>query len=129
MDEIREKLNEEIARQFDELSELEVGSDDYKAAEECLTKLTDRAIEMEKIRIDEADKAKDRIMRDDAECNKRKDDRKDRIVQYCLRGVEMTLPVIVAIWGTKVTLKYDKEGVLPTTLMGKGFINKLIPKK
>lgn len=127
--EIQELFNEEIARQFKKLGELEVGSDDYKAVEECLTKIADRTIEMEKIRLDTNEKATDRMMRIRNEFDKRKDDKKDRIVQCCLKGVEIALPFALTIWGTKVTLKYDKEGVLPSTLMSRGFINKLIPKK
>lgn len=127
--EIQGLFNEEIKRQFDELSELEVGSDDYKAVEECLTKLADRAIEMEKVQMDANEKVADRMMRNGNEFDKRQDEKTDRVVQYCLRGAEIAIPVALTIWGTVTTLKYDKEGVLPTTLMGRGFINKLIPKK
>ena len=118
MKEIQELFNKEMTRQCKELGGLEVGSEDYKEMEECLTKLADRAIAMEKAQ-NEADK----------KAAERKDEQKDRIVQYCIRGLEIAVPTALAIWGTSTTLKYDKEGVLPTTLMGRGFINKLIPKK
>lgn len=127
--EIQGLFNEEITRRFEELREMQVGSDEYKAAVDGLTKLADRAIEMEKVQLDANEKVADRMMRNGNEFSKREDDQKDRIVQYCLRGVEIALPTALAIWGTVTTLKYDKEGVLPTTLMGRGFINKLILKK
>ena len=127
--EIQGLFNEEIKCQFDKLSELEIGSDDYKAVEECLTKLADRAIEMEKVQLDANEKTADRMTRNGIEFDKQQAEKTDRVVQYCLRGAEIAIPVALAIWGTITTLKYDKEGVLPTTLMGRGFINKLIPKK
>lgn len=127
--EIQGLFNEEITRRCEELREMQVGSDEYKAAVDCLTKLADRAIEMEKVQMDANEKTADRMMRNGNEFDKRQDEKKDRIVQYCLRGVEVAIPVALTVWGTITTLKYDKEGVLPTTLMGRGFINKLIPKK
>lgn len=127
--EIQGLFNEEITRRLEELRDMQVGSDEYKAAVDNLTKLTDRAIEMEKVHQDANEKVADRLMRNGQEFDRRQDEKKDRIVQYCLRGVEVAIPVALTIWGTVTTLKYDKEGVLPTTLMGRGFINKLIPKK
>lgn len=127
--EIQGLFNEEITRRLEELRDMQVGSDEYKAAVDNLTKLTDRAIEMEKVHQDANEKVADRLMRNGQEFDRRQDEKKDRIVQYCLRGVEVAIPVALTVWGTITTLKYDKEGVLPTTLMGRGFINKLIPKK
>lgn len=127
--EIQGLFNEEITRRLEELRDMQVGSDEYKAAVDNLTKLTDRAIEMEKVHQDANEKVADRLMRNGQEFDRRQDEKKDRIVQYCLRGVEVAIPIALTVWGTITTLKYDKEGVLPTTLMGRGFINKLIPKK
>ena len=56
------------------------------------------------------------------------DDKKDRLVKNVLNAVGIILPLIVTIWGTKVSLKFEETGSM-TTIMGRGFVNKLLPKK
>ena len=50
-------LHDEIKAELEELSKLEVGSDEYETAVNGISKLMDRAIEMEKFESD----AKERI--------------------------------------------------------------------
>ena len=55
-------------------------------------------------------------------------ERKDRIIKNCISIAGIIIPVIVTIWGTKKSFEFEKEGTI-TTIMGRGFINKLLPKK
>lgn len=121
-------LREEIATELEKLNDMEKGSDEYKVTVDGLTKLMDRVIEMEKVDNDAKEKAEAR-MRDDAiELQKLEDDRKDRIVKNIIGAAGVVLPLLVTIWGTKVSLKFEEEGTF-TTIMGRGFINKLLPRK
>ena len=52
----------------------------------------------------------------------------DKTVGYTINVAGIVLPLLVTIWGTKVTLEFEQEGNV-TTIMGKGFFNKLLPKK
>ena len=56
------------------------------------------------------------------------EDRKDRRFKNGIALGGIVLPLAVTIWGTLKTLKFEEEGTV-TTMMGRGFINKLIPKK
>ena len=114
---IETKLHEELVDELDHLKGMEVGSDDYKATVEGWTKLLDRAIEIERLNCENAEK--ERI---------REEERKDRWIRHGLTAFGIILPVAVTIWGTLKSFEFEKEGTI-TTLMGKGFMNKLLPRK
>ena len=117
MTNIETLLHEEIQDGFDALSKMERGTEIHKATVDEVAKLFDKAIEIEKIEIEAKDKAK-----------AREEDRKDRRVKNGIAIGGIVLPLAVTIWGTFKSLKFEEEGTV-TTIMGRGFINKLIPKK
>ena len=125
---IEPMLRSEIETEFEKLKELELGSDERKARFDELTKLMDRAIEMDRVEIDCADKAAARESEQLMKQQQMEDEKKDRIVKNILSAAGIVLPILVTIWGTKVSLKFEEEGTF-TTIMGRGFINKLLPKK
>ena len=55
------------------------------------------------------------------------EEKKDRLIKNILTGAGIIIPLGVTVWGTLKTLKFEEEGTV-TTLMGRGFINKLFPK-
>lgn len=115
---IEKLLQEEISNEFAYLNGMELGTEEYKITVEGLTKLIDRSIEMEKIKTDSDERTKNQ-----------KEDQKDRWIKSGIDIAGILIPSCLTIWGTISTLKYDKEGVIPSTLMGRGFINKLLPRK
>ena len=121
-------LYDEIETEFEKLRTAEAGSEQYKVAVDGLTKLMDRAIEMEKVSNDCEDKAKARESEELMKQQQLKDDKKDRLIKNLISAAGVVLPLIVTIWGTKVSLKFEEEGTF-TTIMGRGFVNKLLPKK
>ena len=110
-------LFKEIEDEFGELKKQEVGSDGYKSGVDGLAKLMDRAIEIEKLNIEIEQKEKDR-----------KEEQKDRFVKNCITGSGIAISAILTVWGTLKSLKFEETGTV-TTLIGRGFINKLLPKK
>lgn len=110
-------LRDEIVAEFGELIQPDISNEDRKATVECLTKLLDRAIEMEKLEADKAEKEATR-----------KEDRIDRLIKHGLTIAGIVIPTAVTIWGTIKSIEFEKEGTI-TTIMGRGFINKLLPKK
>ena len=121
-------LYDEIETLYEKLRELTPGSDEHKAVVDEVAKLMDRAIEIERLDNDCTDKAE--IRKNDAAIKQQQlvEDKKDRLIKNIIGGAGVILPLLVTIWGTKVSLKFEEEGTF-TTIMGRGFINKLLPKK
>lgn len=153
MNEIGELLRGEIETELDGLSDLKLGEKDHQTAIEGLAKLADKMIEIEKFSIDheeqvkkreeakaqlafENDLKKQQLELETEKANleidlKRKqieEDRKDRFIRNCISIAGIIIPTLVTIWGTKKSFEFEKEGTI-TTIMGRGFINKLLPKK
>ena len=136
---IENLLYDEIQTDFEKLRDENLEPEKRKATVDELTKLMDRAIEMKKLEndskekaaareSDQKEKAEARASEHEIELQKLEEDKKDRIVRNIISGAGVVLPLIVTIWGTKVSLKFEETGSF-TTIMGRGFINKLLPKK
>lgn len=121
-------LYEEIESEFNKLYDMAPGSDEHKVVVDEVTKLMDRAIEIERIESDAKEKKEARISETTLKQQEMKEERKDRIVKNSIDIAGIILPLVVTIWGTSVALKFEEEGTF-TTMIGRGFINKLIPKK
>ena len=121
-------LYDAIETDFEKLAAAELGSDERKATVDELTKLMDRMIEMEKVNNESEDKAKTRESEELYKQQQLEDDKKDRLLKNVISVAGVVLPLAVTIWGTKVSLKFEEEGTF-TTIMGRGFINKLLPRK
>ena len=128
MTNIETLLHEEIQDGFDALSRMERGTEIHKTTVDEVAKLFDKAIEIEKIEIEAKDKAKAREIEASLKRAQMEEDRKDRRFKNGIALGGIVLPLAVTIWGTFKTLKFEEEGTV-TTIMGRGFINKLIPKK
>lgn len=125
---IERLLRKEIVDELETLSKIQIGSEDYKSAVDGLTKLMDRAIEMEKIDREMDEKTKSR---EDEKCLRIQElyeNQKNRKLSNYIAIGGLVVPAILTVWGTIKTINFEKEGTI-TTIMGRGFINKLLPKK
>lgn len=125
---IETMLYEEIRSELEEVKKLEVGSEKYKVAVDGLTKLVDRAIEIDKLNTDYEDKVEARELEKELKLKELDDENKDRLLRNGISIAGILIPVGVTVWGTLKTLKFEETGTV-TTIMGRGFINKLLPKK
>ena len=114
---IEELLNEEIQAEIETLKAVEMGSESYKIAVDGITKLIDRSIDIQKQAAEREYKEREA-----------EETKKDRLINDGIAIAGIVLPIIVTIWGTKASFKFEEEGTI-TTIMGRGFINKLLPKK
>lgn len=89
----------------------------YGTVSDTVSMLMDKKIEMDKAKSEQ-------LFRE----QQLKEDKKDRLIKNIIAAAGVVLPLVVTIWGTKVSLKFEEEGTF-TTIMGRGFINKLLPKK
>ena len=117
-------LHDEIKAELEELSKLEVGSDEYETAVNGISKLMDRAIEMEKFESD----AKERIDSKEAELDLKyrqlEEAIKDRKTRNKINIAGIVIPAGITIWGTIKTLKFDQNNIITSTA-GKEFTRKI----
>ena len=125
---IETSLHEEILNGFDDLNGMERGTETHKTTVDELAKLLDRAIEIEKIEMEAKEREKAREIEASLKRAQMEEDRKDRRVKNGIAIGGIVLPLSVTIWGTFKTFRFEETGTI-TTIMGRGFINKLIPKK
>ena len=111
------KLNVEIEEKFDELAKLDPTTKEYSAAVDSVTKLMDRAIEIEKLESSETQSEK-----------QMEEDSKSRLVKNCIDVGSVVLPLAVTIWGAKASFKFEETGTI-TTSVGRKFMDKIISWK
>lgn len=121
-------LNDEILNEFEELRKLKVGSDEYRTAVDGISKLLDRAIEYDKLDAECNEKSLNRGFDEDYKLQLAEDEKRDRRIKNGITIAGIAIPSVITIWGTIKSLNFEKEGTV-TTIMGRGFINKLLPKK
>ena len=125
---LEKKLHDEIGREIAILEGMDEGTESYKVWVDGVSKLTDRAIEIDKFNAEVEAKAEAQKFENELKLKQMKEEKIDRIVKNCLTGVSIILPVCITVWGTKATFKFEEEGTI-TTRIGRGFIDKLLPKK
>ena len=125
---IQTLLMDAIETDFEELNKMEVGTDKYEKTINGLTKLVDRAIEMEKFDSEHKDKKNQLKADEKLKQVQMEEEKKDRLIRNCISVAGIVIPSILTVWGTLKSLKFEEEGTV-TTLIGRGFINKLLPKK
>lgn len=125
---LEKKLHDEIGREINILEGMNEGTEEYRIWVDGVTKLTDRAIEIDRLNAEMEAKAEAQKFENELKLKQMQEDKIDRIVKNCLTGFGIILPVCITVWGTKASFEFEKEGTV-TTIMGRGFINKLLPKK
>ena len=128
-------LDDEIQRELKRLEDLEVGTDEYKTAVDGVTKLIDRAtaldkmeFEQEEIRCKRGREVSDSLDNKMIRNTELADQRRDRLIGHIIAITGIIVPSILTVWGTLKSLKFEETGTV-TTSVGKGFINRLFPKK
>lgn len=125
---IETMLEERIKYLFEELNALTPDTDEYKAVADELVKLLDRDIEFTKIKNDICDKAETRKTEEQLKREEMKDNRRDRWIHYGLTAIGIGAPLVVTVWGVVYSLDFEKEDNV-TSIVGRGLIQKLLPKK
>lgn len=125
---LEKKLHEEIGREITILEGMTEGTESYKAWVDGVTKLTDRAIAIDRFNAEVEEKAAAQKFENELRLKQMKEEQIDRIVKNCLTAASILLPAYLTVWGVKTSFEFEKEGTV-TTIMGRGFVNKLLPKK
>lgn len=125
---IKTLLEKEINDEFEELGKTAIGSEEYRTTVDGLAKLMDRAIELEKFDAERKDRLDHQEKEIELKQQQAEDEKKDRRIKNWLTAAGIIIPSGLTVWGTIKSIKFEQEGTI-TTIMGRGFINKLLPKK
>lgn len=125
---VKTLLDEEIVSEIENLNKVPLGSEEHKIAADALAKLLDKSVEMKKLDLEYQDKVESREAANNLKLTEIEEEKKDRRVKNILTGVSVVGGFALTIWGTIKSFEFEKDGVI-TTIMGKGFIQKLLPKK
>lgn len=124
MNEIKELMTEVIKIELEELRDDELDLDEHRVTVDGICKLSNQILEIEKAEAQsKAESENIRLKEEDAKQSNRNQLRKDIITLSTAVGTGALI-----IWGTIKSLKFEEEGTV-TTIIGRGFINKLLPKK
>lgn len=121
-------LRDEIQKEIEELSRMELGTEEYKTTVDGITKMTDRVIEMTKIDLEYRDRLDARESEEKLKREEMRDQKRGHFVNDGITILGIVLPVTVTIWGTIKSFKFEETGTI-TTIMGRGFIQNMLPKK
>lgn len=125
---VRSLLTKEIESELVTLEDMDLGSDECKIAIDGVTKLIGTLNEMDKLEYEYQERFENRKMEKELKTKELKDEKVDRIVKNCITVVTFAGGVALTVWGTYKTFKFEETGTV-TSSIGRGFINKLLPKK
>lgn len=121
---IKQSLSEEVLRELKQMKDMELGTEQYRTTVNGVGTLVDKTIELTKL---EADK-QERLDRKEVSAKTMNSEKKDRLIQNGITIAGILIPSVITIWGTVKSFEFEKTGTI-TTIMGRGFINKLLPRK
>ena len=125
---IENLLDEEIKEQFGGLSKIEIGSDSYKTTVDGLAKLIDRSIELKKIESEREFKEESRAIDTRLKNRQLTDEKLNNYIKNGLTAASLIVTTGLTVWGTVKTFKFEEDGTITSTI-GRGFVNKLLPRK
>lgn len=125
---IKRLLKEEIQDELKELKKVGLGTEEYKIAVDGVAKLIDKSLEMDKFDADVLNKHKDQEIEVELKEQQLASENRNERVRHILTGASIVIPVVVTVWGTMKTFEFEKEGTV-TTMIGRNFINRILPKK
>ena len=125
---VKALLTEEIERRLNSMEDVAMCSPEDKSAVEDLSKLLDKYNELERIEVDHKLAIDSREVENDLKREQMKEEKLDHIIKNSLTAVSVVGGFALTVWGTYKSIKFEETGTI-TTIMGRGFINKLLPKK
>jgi hypothetical protein len=130
-EEMRQKLNEAISEELEELKMLQLGSEEHVKGSESIEKLYKVALADMKNQIDIAQQEIDEStemakIRKDKEAMA--EEKRDRYVRYVLDGVKIIAPLMLySIW-MKRGFEFEKDGTFTSTTF-RNLFQKIKPEK
>lgn len=138
---MEEMLRDEIATEFEDLTQIEMGTEEYKKSVEGLTKLVDRVIEIDRLNIEAEEKnrkmnieeEKAQLQAAEYELNLKREKREkiDTCLKHGIAVLTLGVTTGVTVWGALRSWQFEDPecyGSMVTSTPGKAFMNKLFKK-
>ena len=116
----KHELVEELKDEVIELGKIEVGSEKYKVGVDGVAKLTNAIAEIEKL---ENQKAENEVKYQQMEAEK-----KDRKMKNGIAIGSALMTTGIGVWAYISSMKYEANGIFPTTEGGKSVVRNLLNK-
>lgn len=127
-EEIKELLEEEIKSEIENLSSIEIGSQEHSAAVESLAKLYKLKLEEDKSSIEHSEKSENHLTEIDFKRAQMDEAIKDRYFRLGIAAAELILPLMFyGIW-MKRGFMFEKEGTF-TSQTFRGLFSRFKPTK
>ena len=122
---IKTALTDEVMTEVKELNKMTLGTDEYRVTVEGISKLAEKAIELERLEQERKEKVESRNLENDLKLMQLAEDRKDRRVKNGLTAAGIVLPLGATIWGVLKSLKFEETGSV-SSIVGRDLIKKLL---
>lgn len=122
---IKNILTAEVVDELNELKKIQVGSDEHRQATDSVVKMVDRILDFEKMEADKKFQEENREIETQLELKKQSIEKRSRLITNLLTAISIGSGIVLTIWGTKTSLKFEEEGTV-TTSAGRQFINDII---
>lgn len=123
-----EVLDGVIEQELEAIEEMEAGSEEFKTTVDGVAKLMDKSIEMRKLAQEKEQKEADRENEKTLKQQQMADERKDRLWKNIISIATFTAGILLTIWGTNKTLKFEETGTVTSTA-GRKFTGSLFQRK
>lgn len=128
MSKVERLLESEWEQEMQELGKMQLGSDEYKATVDGVTKLTDRIIELKKVEFEREKEDRTREFEERFKSQQMKDEKRDRLIKNCLTGVSVVGGLVGAFAVSVMSMNFEREGTF-TTEAGRSSIRQLLKFK
>lgn len=122
---IKEKIVEEFDSQMDILHDMKLGTDEYKVTVDGITKLADRAIELEKLEAEMKSKNADRELETYFKTQELATAKKENKTRTAVDLVKTVAPIAAAFAMGIISMRWEKVDTLTSTA-GKSSLRDLI---
>lgn len=126
---IKQKLIDEFNSKMEELSQMDLGDETYETSVNAVTKLADRIIKIKESEISAQEKEANRSLEENLEKQKIKDERNNKLIGHGITIVTALMTLGVSLYAYKSNMKYETEGIIPTTEGGRTSLRNLFKLK
>lgn len=123
-----EVLDGVIEQELEAIEEMEAGSEEFKTTVDGVAKLMDKSIEMRKLAQEKEQKEADRENEKTLKQQQMADERKHRLWTNIISIVTFGTGILLTIWGTNKTLKFEETGTVTSTA-GRKFTGSLFQRR
>lgn len=117
-------VDEEIEDELKHLRTMDVGTVEYKTTVEGVAKLMEKAMEKKKLEIEQKRSKDSHEFEKTLKLKQMKIDWIDRMLKHILTFASISVGVIVTVWGTIKSLRFEETGTVTTTA-GRKYTGKL----